>query len=204
LHGWQSHSYIWKSYIEGFDQNEYRLIAIDAPAHGASEGRLMNVPIYVELIEHVLLRYEGIDAIVGHSIGGFSALHYYFENPLKSNPPLAILAAPGRAEDFFIFFRDLIKMNERTEKAIRVYFKEWTGNEVAYYDTHSYGEHLNGPGLIIHDKQDPEVALHYAERLHESWTNSSLHVTSGLGHRLKSEEVVDLTVQFVMEKTKDE
>ncbi|QHT69938.1 hypothetical protein GXP67_26475 [Rhodocytophaga rosea] len=57
LHGWQSHTYRWKRYIEAIDKSHYTLYALDAPGHGLSSGSFMTVPLYsaiiVKAIEHI-------------------------------------------------------------------------------------------------------------------------------------------------------
>ncbi|MCI1753847.1 MAG: alpha/beta hydrolase [Flavobacteriales bacterium] len=201
LHGWQSNSFHWKRFIEQFDHAEYTLIAIDAPAHGASEGKVMNIPIYVELVAQLLADVGGVHAIIGHSMGGFAAMHYLHERPNEVHPPMAVIAAPGHAEDFFLYFRDLVGISRRAEGAMRVFFHQRTGHEVDYYDSKKYGPHLNGPGLVIHDEGDLEVPVHYAQTLHHAWPNSKLHITRNAGHRMKSTDVVDLTIAFVSQHT---
>src|SRR5690349_12674933 len=39
VHGWQSHSFRWKAYIDAMDIDEYTIYAFDAPGHGLSGGR---------------------------------------------------------------------------------------------------------------------------------------------------------------------
>ena len=51
IHGWQSHSFRWKNYIESFSKEEYTLYAFDAPAHGQSGGKFLNLPVYSQAIE---------------------------------------------------------------------------------------------------------------------------------------------------------
>lgn len=204
LHGWQSNSFHWKKYIEQFDLQEYSLIVPDAPAHGSSEGKILNVPNYAKLIKELLQDIGSVDFIIGHSIGGFSALHHFHEHTAQAHPPMVILAAPGKAEDFFLYFRDLVGLSKRTEKAIREYFVEWTGREVDYYSADRYAPLLNGPGMIFHDVNDQEVPIHYAETLHGLWEDSSLHISQGYGHRLKSEEIVEMTLAFVSEQLSPE
>ncbi|MEQ8425360.1 MAG: alpha/beta hydrolase, partial [Cyclobacteriaceae bacterium] len=54
FHGWQSHTYRWKKYIQTFSQDEYTIYAFDAPAHGLSNGKLANIPIYSDAIRNFL------------------------------------------------------------------------------------------------------------------------------------------------------
>ncbi|MDN3678696.1 alpha/beta hydrolase [Flavobacterium paronense] len=51
------------------------IIAIDAPAHGLSDGKEFNAPKYAEYL-HVLIQKYQPKIIIGHSIGG-AAIAYY-------------------------------------------------------------------------------------------------------------------------------
>src|SRR5215212_5972456 len=55
LHGWQSHSYRWKAYIDALPKEEYTVYALDAPGHGLSAGSFLSVPVYGALIQQFLL-----------------------------------------------------------------------------------------------------------------------------------------------------
>lgn len=53
--------------------------------------------------------------------------------------------------------------------------------------------------LVVHDRDDREVAFVHAERLAEIWRNATLHPTSDLGHRriLREDAVVGEAVEFL-------
>jgi tagatose-1,6-bisphosphate aldolase non-catalytic subunit AgaZ/GatZ len=54
--------------------------------------------------------------------------------------------------------------------------------------------------LIIHDKEDREAPYHYAERIKGVWPNAKLITTEGLGHNLKSQDVVKMVTGFLEQK----
>src|SRR5262249_33884953 len=53
--------------------------------------------------------------------------------------------------------------------------------------------------LVVHDRDDREVAFVHAERLVAIWRNATLHATSGLGHRriLRDDAVIAEILEFV-------
>jgi pimeloyl-ACP methyl ester carboxylesterase len=53
------------------------------------------------------------------------------------------------------------------------------------------------PGLIIHDREDPETPYQNARELLEAWKNATLVTTQGLGHNLKSAAVVEVVKDFI-------
>ncbi len=95
LHGWQSHSYHWKRYIEAFPPEEYTLYALDAPGHGLSGGHFLTVPLYAGLIESFVRQQDKIEVVISHSLGGFSMLYALHNCPSLPVKKLVVLASPG-------------------------------------------------------------------------------------------------------------
>jgi hypothetical protein len=54
--------------------------------------------------------------------------------------------------------------------------------------------------LIIHDEKDEEAPYRYAQQIHAAWAASRLITTSGLGHNLKSAQVVGKVKDFLSSK----
>ena len=105
LHGWQSHTYRWKAYIEALPKDEYSLFSLDAPGHGLSPGSFLTVPLYSSLIEHFIRQHDHIHGIVGHSLGGFSLLYTFYRIPALPVDRIILLAPPGEAKDFISVFQ---------------------------------------------------------------------------------------------------
>jgi pimeloyl-ACP methyl ester carboxylesterase len=53
------------------------------------------------------------------------------------------------------------------------------------------------PGIIIHDTKDVLTDYSNARLLHQHWPISELITTNGLGHRLRSQEVVNTVADYV-------
>ena len=196
LHGWQSHSYRWKIYIEELSKN-YTVYSLDAPGHGLSGGSQLSVPLYSEVIEEQMKRVGGIDAMITHSLGGFSALYTFYRNPKLKVEKIITLASPGEASEFFDFYSRALRLSEKSTQLITKRFVEHFQKTPAFFSAPSFASTLNIPGLIIHDEDDDETPFHHAERIHKAWKKSKLIKTKGFGHNLKSAEVIKEVVQFV-------
>ena len=66
IHGWESNSHRWYKLIEALQKESYTIIAFDAPAHGNSSGKILNVPLYSmctggELSIQTLSTYRALD-----------------------------------------------------------------------------------------------------------------------------------------------
>jgi pimeloyl-ACP methyl ester carboxylesterase len=197
VHGWQSHTYRWKIYVEQLIKLDYTVFAFDAPGHGLSTGNFLSVPLYSEVIEKMLLHMGKPDAIVGHSLGGFSALYTLHKNPALSSDKLVVMAAPGEAAEFFEFYKAALRLSQRSMNLIINRFKQLFGHGPEYFSGHKFASTIDVPGLIIHDEDDDETSVEHSKRVHQHWGNSRLHVTKGFGHNLKSIQVVNEVVQFI-------
>jgi len=198
LHGWQSHSYRWKIYIESLSK-EHTVYALDAPGHGLSEGKMLHVPLYSDVIEAQIKRIGNIDTIVTHSLGGFATFYAFYRNPELMAKRIIAMASPGEAQEFFDFYRKSLALSGRCSKLVINRFEETFQRSPSFFSASIFASSLRIPGLIIHDEEDKETSFDHAQRIHNSWKNSKLIKTKGFGHNLKSPEVIKEVLQFVNE-----
>ncbi len=196
LHGWQSHTYQWKLYIEALSK-DYSVHAFDAPGHGLSGGKLLHVPLYSEVIEEQINRIGKIDTIITHSLGSFATFYAFYRNPKLTAHKIVALASPGEAQEFFNFYKKSLNLSDRCSTLITNRFEEIFLRKPAFFSAPSFASTLKIPGLIIHDEEDKETSFVHAERIHHAWKKSKLLKTKGFGHNLKSSEVVREVIQFV-------
>jgi pimeloyl-ACP methyl ester carboxylesterase len=200
LHGWQSHTFRWKAYIDALDKEEYTIYAFDAPGHGLSGGSYLNVPFYGEIITQLIETIGDVHAVVGHSLGGFSTLYMLHQKPNVRVGRAILMAPPGEANDFIQFYQNMLGLNQGTMKLINDYFTNEFSKPITWFSTTKFAGSVAIPGLIIHDKEDREAPYHYAERINNAWPQSRLITTEGFGHNLKSPEVVKMVTGFLEEE----
>lgn len=197
LHGWESHSYWWKNIVSTLSKEKFTIYSIDAPGHGLSEGSYINIPHYSGLIEKIILEYGSFYAILGHSLGAFSTAYTLHRAPHLTVSKFVAMASPGEATDFVEFYQKVLGFSEQTMSAIRKYFIEKLGHGPEYFSLKSFTKTLTVPGLIIHDTQDTDAPYTQALEAHQSWKNSKMITTNGLGHNLKSADLIKSVVQFL-------
>jgi pimeloyl-ACP methyl ester carboxylesterase len=201
LHGWQSHTYRWKAYIEALPKDQFTIYSLDAPGHGLSSGNFLTVPLYSSLIENFVRKHNEVHTVVGHSLGGFSLLYTHYRVPNLSIDRIILLAPPGEARDFISVFQKTLGISDRTVKLVIDHFASRYQVTPDFFSSLKFASHLNVKGLIIHDEDDPEAPYSYSIPLHKLWTQSRLVTTRGLGHNLKSSSVVKEVVGFIQEPT---
>jgi pimeloyl-ACP methyl ester carboxylesterase len=196
IHGWASHSYRWKAYIQNFLKRDYTVHAFDAPAHGLSSGKQLNVMLFSEVIGRYVRENPCIQYIAGHSIGGYATLYWCYNHPEKSGIKVSILAAPGEVQDFFEMYKNSLNLNKRSVEIISKAFIEFAKHPPEYFSAPRFAKTIRNPALIIHDKQDKDTDYNYSIRLHEQWNGSELLLTEGLGHSLKSANIENKIMDF--------
>lgn len=197
LHGWQSHTFRWKNYIELFSPEEYTCYSIDAPGHGLSEGSFLTAPLYSDVIEKMIHRHGSFDAVIAHSLGAFTTLYTLYRLPLLPIKKLVLLAPPGDATEFTRFYQQSLDLTDRTMKFIRRHFEDVIGERVDFFNAPKFAIAATQHGLIIHDEDDQETHLNNSKAIHAAWPKSRLHITKGLGHNLKSPAILEEVVLFV-------
>jgi pimeloyl-ACP methyl ester carboxylesterase len=197
IHGWQSHTYRWKAYIEALSREDHTIYAFDAPAHGMSEGNFLSLPVYSEMIEALIGQVGKIDTAVTHSMGSFSLLYCFHRNPNLPVNNMVLMAAPGEAKDFITVFRSTLKLNDRTVNAVLKYFVEKYNVMPDYFSALKFATSANANSLLIHDEEDDEAPYEYVVGLSKALKNSRLVTTKGFGHNLRSPSVVKHVTEFI-------
>jgi pimeloyl-ACP methyl ester carboxylesterase len=199
LHGWQSHTYRWKAYIEALAKDEYTIYSLDAPGHGLSSGDFLSVPLYSSLIADFIREHGEIHTAVGHSLGGFSLLYTFYRRPALPVDRIILLAPPGEADDFISAFKKTLGLSDRTVRLVVNHFADRYQVTPGFFSSRRFVENLKVKGLIIHDEDDGEAPYHYSIPLQQAWQQSRLVTTKGYGHNLKSASVVKQVVDFIGE-----
>lgn len=197
IHGWSSHSFRWKKYVEHLVQNDFTVYAFDAPAHGLSSGKSIHVVLYTNVIQAYLQFHSQITSIIGHSIGGFATTYLLHENKSISIKKAVIMGAPGEASDFFSFYKETLGLTTKSIQLIIDEFQTQLGKTPSYFSSATFAESISIPALIVHDKNDLATNFNYSIRLNKLWANSQLLLTEGLGHDLKSKDLIKKVTEFV-------
>jgi pimeloyl-ACP methyl ester carboxylesterase len=199
VHGWASHTFRWKKYIQHLLRNDFTIHAFDAPAHGLSSGKIMHIKIYEELIKEYINLNNDIQYIIAHSIGGFATTYYLSQNNNDEIKKVVVMGAPGEAKDFFNFYKNTLSLSTKATQIIIRQFEKELGEKPEYFSSKQMAKAITTSALIIHDKEDKATHFNYSVNLHENWKNSKLLITKGLGHDLKSENLIKETIQYLLE-----
>jgi pimeloyl-ACP methyl ester carboxylesterase len=196
LHGWESNAFRWRNLI-GFLKNEaYEILAFDAPAHGNSSGKLFNVLRYTACTAAIVAKYKP-DYIIGHSVGGMTALYHQYKYPANSLQKIVTIGSPSDLKDVMRQYQQILLFNDKVLFALDSMFKERFGFGIRDFSTAIYATEFNIPGLLIHDELDTIAPFRASEKVHKNWKNSRLISTKGLGHSMHQDEVSQHIIDFL-------
>jgi pimeloyl-ACP methyl ester carboxylesterase len=110
---------------------------------------------------------------------------------------LVIMAAPGEVGYFFNYYQKVLGLSKRMIELTHQYFLQTIGHPPSYFKMKEFAKALTVDGLIIHDKEDKEAPYKTALDMVEVWPKAKLITTEGLGHNLKSKELVEEVALFL-------
>ncbi|HSN47629.1 MAG TPA: alpha/beta hydrolase [Flavobacterium sp.] len=197
VHGWSGRGTQLFKIADELLKAGYSTISFDAPAHGKSPGRSTIMSEFVETILEIDKQFGPFEAAVGHSLGGMSLLNAV-KKGFKINQ-LAIIGSGDVVQDILDDFVAKLKLNPSISSKLREHFEKKYGQEMDSYSGYRSAMEIAIPVLVIHDKNDPEVAVTAGINIHNHLKNRTLYLTEGLGHRkiLGNPEVIEKVVQFV-------
>lgn len=201
MHGWKSNTFRWNKYIESVDTSKYTIYSLDAPGHGNAQSKFGNVPAFTKSLKALFDKIHHVDTLIAHSIGSFASLYLLHSHPHLSVNKFVSLAGAGKAIDFIEVFKDALSVSQKTVDNMTRYFKEFTGHEVEYFDVSNFAPSIDSQALIVHDIDDRVVPVAYAHLLHSHWPDSELQITSGLGHSLKDDKLINQILDFMEKET---
>ena len=196
VHGWESNASRWKKLLPYLKPLGKTIIAIDAPAHGLSEGKEFNAPKYAECLQVLILKYKP-KIVIGHSIGG-AAIAYYLNK--YQNPKIEKVALLGAPSDFKILsdnFIKLLSLNSKIKTQLEGYYLEKFNINIDDFSGHKFAKNFSQKAFIAHDTADKVVLIAEGRKYSKTWKDAIYIETNGLGHSMHDDDLYQKIVTFI-------
>ncbi len=197
LHGWMSNSQRWEGYVEALDPDIYSCYALDAPAHGLSAGKKLNLELFREAVERALEITGEVDTIVSHSFGNM-AVYYHFlyrgELPIKK---YVILGTPTGMDAILYYFRTTFGISTSMLNNLLVKINEVLKIPHSEISVAEFLKQVNKPVLLIHEESDAITPIEPIRFAVSGIDRIETMYTTGLSHTLKHPEVIDRVTAFI-------
>mgnify|MGYP002137574918 CR=1 FL=1 len=203
IHGWRSRTEYMRALIEGFRGAGYRVLSLDLPGHGGSQGRRLDMALAVEAVRRAADWFGPFTAIVGHSFGGAVAVNAAV-GAVDGLAPVEVdrlvtIASPSSMPKLFSEFGRRLQLGPRSQSVVEAQVERLTGRSIGEFDSARQLLRIPLPTLVIHDVDDREVPIEEARNTARAGGHVDLRVTQGLGHRriIGDPDVVRQAVEFV-------
>ncbi|CAH2401978.1 alpha/beta hydrolase [Mesorhizobium ventifaucium] len=208
IHGWRSRTEYMRTLIEAYRDAGYKVVSLDLPGHGQSQGRRLTLVSAVEAARLAGEWFGPFVAVVGHSFGGAVAANAVVGS-VKDIPPLAaerlvLIAAPSSLPAIFNDFSRMLSVGPRSQAAMADRVERIAGRPLHEFTGDRQLASTPVPTLVIHAPDDREVSADHARLYAGAGDHVRLYWADGLGHRriLADKGVIERAVGFVAEHRK--
>ena len=199
VHGWDAMAMDFYKMIPALVENGYRVIAIDGPAHGGSEGETSNLLHFKEAMAELIEKIGTPYAIVGHSMGGGASAYLLMENDIIVNR-LVMIAIPivsGR------FIEEVFKMLKVPAKMQKLFFESMEkefATPVEKMNLSLRKEKIKADKvMLIYDEDDEVVSLKDIRHFLSVHPEIKSMNAKGTGHNtiIRNKKVIDEIISFL-------
>ncbi len=204
VHGWMGRGTQFRKFISSYNEAGYKVVSFDATGHGQSEGKTSHILEFAKIIELLNEKYKGFEMVVGHSLGGVSAMHSII-NGVETDK-LVMISSPTIGSEIIKEFRKKIGASERMVPYFESFIKQKYGKTFKEFSAEYVIDHLKPMELLlIYDENDEEVSSKHPEVILKKYPTAQYMKTQGLGHTriLKDEIVIKRTLDY-LKQNKDE
>jgi len=203
VHGWISHSARLREIIESLRSQGLRVLAFDAPAHGRSAGRELDLRSYAEALAAVSGAGVPIGAVLAHSFGALAATGWLAHSSAARGLKAAVLVGLPRDAGYLLeTFSVTMALAPPVIRRVRALFRARYGDDPEAYCATQLARHIHLPVLLIHGAADEFVPVAHSEQMALSLADPRLRVVPGASHSgaLRDPATVQLMTDFIAER----
>ena len=203
FHDYEREAGYFADYVAPLLDKGCTVLALDAPASGASGGKRLSLREYVNAVHRLNARTGPWHTALGHGMGA-SALLQAAAQMLPAERPARIVTLAANADSGEAFASRLAALG--VGEAVRRRFWRKLGKlrevPLAPYDNTRAAARLGDVrGLVLHDRADARTPLADAEAVAAAWPGARLEQLEGFGHDLRGTAVLRRVVPFLGART---
>jgi pimeloyl-ACP methyl ester carboxylesterase len=210
LHGWGGRGTQWSAMVAALLERQHRVVVLDAPAHGASDGDRASMPGFRNALLRVLDAAGPPHALIGHSLGGLAVLAAIASRAnagAESLPRAVSIGAPSSVD------RPMARFLRRHAGSADVHASMIAQLERRWHfrwrdmDTAALARQAASAGgaplLVVHADDDAQVPVIEADGLTADWPGATRWIApDGCGHVriLLHADVIARITEFVTQR----
>lgn len=200
-HSWGGRASQLGNFIGPLTAAGFRVVAFDAPAHGASAGKQTDMMEYSSAVNAVVTHFGSVCGILGHSFGAGNSL-FAWDRFGFDVPCMALIGCFSNATWVTDRFGEILGIPKAVLLEMRAML-EWRYEgklNWASLDIGKFAQNFPGELLMVHDHDDLEIPYFHAEKILAMAMRPSVRLmsTRGQGHRriLRDQQVIARVVDF--------
>ncbi|MGQ0671614.1 MAG: alpha/beta fold hydrolase [Hyphomicrobium sp.] len=188
VHGWTSESSFMTVFAEPIRRAGYRVLLVDQPAHGKSDGEVASLIDCAQALLEVAEALGPVRHVVAHSMGCLAALLVG-----EGGPPMprriafdryVLVACPNRFGEVTAEFGDSLGLSAEAQRIYERRLERIAHRTIASFTGANLLAATGCPTLLLHARDDEEVAFSCAEQIVDQCPAAQLQPFDGLGHRM--------------------
>ena len=187
VHGWTSEASFMSAFADFFRRRGLRVVLPDLPAHGASRGRRTSLIDCAHAVLDVAEACGPIRFVVGHSIGGLAALVAGGgRQPMRATAAFeayVLVGMPDRFVDVTRAFGEELGLHSRAQRTFERRLERLARRSLRDFAGSRLLQEAGRPALVVHARDDAEVAFADAERIVAWSSGAELAPFDNMGHR---------------------
>lgn len=198
LHGWEARATQFGPLALEIAGRGAPVVALDGPAHGHSPGARAHMAAFARALLEADRELGPFRAVVGHSMGGGAAA-IALSWGLRAERAV-LVAAPASVREVIEGAAVFMGLPDPAVGRFTDWLVEHVGIEVDGVGAESLGPRMTVPALVVHSRDDVEVAFDDALRIAKAWPGAGLLELDGLGHRrlLRDPSVLERIADFAV------
>ena len=183
LHGFESSVLNFDKYIKALTAKGYEVLAFDAPAHGRSDGKQINAPLYKRTIQEIYKKFGPIQSYMAHSFGGLAVCLALEEISHTEDCRLALIAPATETTSAIDSFFKFLQLDPSIRPEFEKLIIKKGGVAPEWYSISRAMKHIRAKVLWIHDEEDETTPIRDVLKVRsENHANIEFVITKGLGH----------------------
>jgi pimeloyl-ACP methyl ester carboxylesterase len=197
MHGWEGRGAQLGALVAPLVARGFRVVTLDAPAHGSSPGFLSSFFHFARALESAKAEVGPFHALIAHSLGGAAAGWASQGSSIADR--LVLIAAPTCLRSATEEAAQMLGLRRDARERMEARLTRRFGTRLDDVHAARLAPRMTAPLLVVHDENDREVPVASGELLARLWPGAELMKTRGLGHRriLKDPAVIQRVVSFV-------
>ncbi|MES2882379.1 MAG: alpha/beta hydrolase [Bacteroidota bacterium] len=184
LHGFESSVINFDKYVNPLIKKGYEILAFDAPAHGRSGGKKIEVMLYKNLIATIDKKFGPVHSFLAHSFGGLAVCLFLEDLPHDANTKLVLIAPATETKRAADNFFNFLKLDDKLRAPFDKIIKEKGGHAAEWYSIARAAYNIKARVLFLQDTEDELTPLADVTPIINAGHNHFQFIISeGLGHR---------------------